>query len=70
MVSHKSSRTGLPIRMQGAALDYLGGGTWRLWLHTNDHVYGTYLKLYSNGRITRVTVRDGYDDEEMIKPEE
>lgn len=56
--------------MQGAALDFLGGGSWRLWLHTSDHVYGSYLLMQSNGKITRVTVRDGYEDKVLIRPGE
>jgi hypothetical protein len=34
-----------------SALDYLGGGTWRLWLQTPDYVHGTFLTLYSDGRV-------------------
>lgn len=51
-------RIGLPIRIQGA-LDYLGGGRWRLWLHTRDYVLGTYLELYGDGKVVRVTEREG-----------
>ncbi len=56
------SRTGLPTRIQGA-LDRLEGGVWRLWLHTPDFVHGTYLKLYSNGMIERITTRVDEGDE-------
>jgi hypothetical protein len=55
-------RVALPLRIQGA-LDYMGGGTWRLWLHTPDYIHGTYLTLYSNGKVTRTTVRADEGDE-------
>jgi hypothetical protein len=67
----ETSRVALPNRTQGAALDFMGGGVWRMWLHTPDHVHGTYLVLRSDGSITRVTVRqDEGDDEVLIKPAE
>lgn len=53
------ARTALPNRIQGA-LDRMSGGVWRLWLHTPDFIHGTYLKLYSNGMIERITT---YEDE-------
>lgn len=48
------------------ALDDLGGGGWRLWLSTTDFIHGTYLRLFSDGRVTRVTVRGDEGDEEFI----
>lgn len=58
-------RTALPPRIQGA-LDYMGAGKWRLWLHTPDFIHGTYLDLYSNGKITRTTVRQDEGDEVVV----
>lgn len=55
-------RVALTPRIQGA-LDYMGGGRWRLWLHTPDFIHGTYLDMQSNGRIDRVTVRQDEGDE-------
>ncbi len=62
------NRVALPTRIQGA-LDYKGSGVWHLWLHTADFVHGTFLRMYSDGRVDRVTVRFGEGDEEVnIKP--
>jgi hypothetical protein len=36
---------------------------WRLWLSTNDFIYGTYLELFDDGRILRVTARQDEGDE-------
>jgi hypothetical protein len=58
-------RVALPQRQQGA-LDYMGGGVWRLWLHTPDFVHGTFLTLYSNGKVTRTTVRADEGDEVVV----
>lgn len=63
------SRTALPPRTTNSALDYLGGGVWRLWLHTPDFVHGTYLKLYSCGKIIRVVSREDEGDEEFVVKE-
>ena len=44
-------------------------GHYRLWLHTNDRVLGTYLALWDNGKIERITVRDNEGDQiDLIKP--
>jgi hypothetical protein len=46
-------------------------GYYKLWLHTSDRLLGTYLKLYDNGKIERVTVRADQGDEIVtIKPED
>jgi hypothetical protein len=58
-------RVALPTRIQGA-IDYMGGSTWRLWLHTHDFVHGTYLTLFGDGRITRTTVREDEGDEVVV----
>jgi hypothetical protein len=64
------SRIALPTRIQGA-LEYAGGGTWKLWLHTNDFHLGTFLLLRSDGSVYRTTLRaDEGDDEVLIKPKE
>lgn len=62
------SRISLPTRIQGA-LDYQGGGVWHLWLHTSDFVHGTFLKMYSDGCVQRITVRaDEGDEVVLVKP--
>jgi len=46
-------------------------GYYKLWLHTSDRLLGTFLKLYDNGKIERVTVRSDCGDEiVLIKPED
>lgn len=46
-------------------------GAWKLWIHTNDYVLGTYLLLHDSGKIERVTVRaDEGDEVVLIKPED
>lgn len=59
------SRVALPTRIQGA-LEYIGDGYYKLWLHTIDYVHGTFLVLYPNGTITRITVRDEEGDECVV----
>ena len=42
---------------------------WRLWLATNDFVFGTYLELFDDGRILRCTTRKDEGDEFMwVRP--
>ena len=63
-------RVGLP-RLTGIsnAVDYMGGGVWRLWLHTPDYVHGTYMLLYSDGMATRVTeTKDEAPYELLVRP--
>jgi len=45
-------------------LSYEGGGVWLLWIHHDRLMqHGTYLKLYSDGAIERITVSlDGTED--------
>lgn len=44
-------------------------GYWIIWLATSDYIYGTFLRLYDDGRIERITVRnDEPDDVMLIKP--
>lgn len=75
-------RTAIPQRLQGAAIDRVQVDVsaldykpciynyWRVWLHTIDHINGTYLELHDDGSIIRVTTRDGYDDRVEIKPKD
>lgn len=43
--------------------------SWRLWIATADFVFGTYLELHDNGRITNTTVRrDEGDDTFEVRP--
>jgi hypothetical protein len=43
---------------------------WRIWIHTNDFIHGTSMRLYDDGTIERVTVRAGRadDDIQLVKP--
>jgi hypothetical protein len=59
-------RVALPSRLQGSAIDQLPDGVWRIWLHTNDHVHGSYLLLYPSGKVERITVRDVNDVENVM----
>lgn len=44
-------------------------GCWWLWIATSDFIFGTYLCVYDDGRIERVTVReDEGDDIITIRP--
>jgi len=47
-------------------------GYWIIWLHTKDYIHGTYLKLYNNGKIERITIRvdEECDDVALVKPED
>ena len=43
--------------------------SWRLWTATADFKYGTYLKLFDDGRVLRCTTRHDEGDEYMwIRP--
>lgn len=53
-VSHRS-RTKITNRLQNAAIDYMPDGSWRLWLHTVDWLYGTTLHMYPDGKVVRCT---------------
>jgi hypothetical protein len=64
-------RIALPLRMQGHCLEFLGGGRWRLWMHTQDQQLGTSLELHSDGKAYRVTSRaDEGDEIVLIKPKD
>jgi hypothetical protein len=44
-------------------------GHYRIWIHTSDRVFGTYLALWDDGKIERITVRKGEGDQiDLIKP--
>jgi hypothetical protein len=65
-------RVGIPNRLQGGALDFIpNNSSWRLWLHTNDWIHGTYVEMFPDGSANRVTIRaDEGDDVVPIKPKE
>lgn len=56
------ARIAVPTRISGA-IDFMPDYTWQLWLATPDFIHGTYLKMYLDGRIERVTVRQDEGDE-------
>lgn len=44
-------------------------GSWILWLSTRDYTFGTYLQVYDDGHIERITLREDEGDEFMsIRP--
>lgn len=44
-------------------------GVWWMWLATKDYIYGTYLLVYDDGHIERVTIReDEGDDIITVRP--
>lgn len=53
---------GMPIGSRAMQLIRLPNG-WRLWLATKDFVYGTYIELFSDGRIMHMTTRCNEGDE-------
>lgn len=57
------SRIAIPRQAVNGALDRLPNGVWRLWLHTPNFVHGTYLLLYPNGSVDKVTTRDEEGDD-------
>lgn len=62
-------RIALPTRIQGALEFVPHMGCWRLWLHTSDFIYGTYLELNADGSCDRITERvDEGPDIAVIKP--
>lgn len=75
-------RTSIPTRLQGAAIDRVTAQVvhsdysadiikyWRVWLHTVDHINGTFLELHDDGSIVRVTTRDCFDERVEIKPKD
>lgn len=81
-MNNESSRIGLPRHIQGAldyvpVQDRFGStrvltgfsdpqGHYRLWLHTKDFVLGTFLELWPNGEVIRVTVREDQGDERVL----
>ena len=40
--------------------------SWILWLDTKDFAHGTYLQMYDNGCVQRVTVREDEGDEIIV----
>ncbi len=47
-------------------------GYWDIWLNTNDFIHGTFLRLYDNGKIERITIRVERPDDDvvLVKPED
>jgi hypothetical protein len=60
-----------PIMVDGFPWTRAHAGHWKIWIHTNNFILGTYLVLYDTGKIERVTVRDDEMDQVvLIKPED
>lgn len=64
-----NDRIAIPNRLQSGCIERDHRmNTWRVWLHTNDFIHGTFLCLYADGKVTRVTIREGEgDDEHLIR---
>lgn len=59
---------GLPPRTHLLRIDR-GDDHWRLWVHSADFVYGTYMALMDDGSMWQVTVRrDEGDDWVCVRP--
>lgn len=64
MAGPQGKRIAFPPRLQGGAADYDEvNKCWRIWLHTNDYIHGTYLELNWDGKATRVVTRVDEGDE-------
>jgi len=70
-MSIRVTRVGLPNKITVSAIDRDSTNSlWRLWLHTNDFVHGTFVALHDDGTVERITTRegDGTEDVALIKP--
>lgn len=44
---------------------------WKAWIGTSDFIHGTFMRLYDNGKVECVTIREGEGDEVLlIRPED
>jgi hypothetical protein len=64
LVDH--SVVGVPLGARLRQINRLLSG-WRLWTDTNDFVYGSYLELHDDGRITHTTLREDEGPEEFLR---
>jgi hypothetical protein len=56
---------GMPLGSRCKRIERLIDG-WRVWLNTNDYVFGTWLELYDDGSIVSVTTRVDEGDESFV----
>jgi hypothetical protein len=57
------------LSYQGKRISFYEEGSWCLWINTHDYQSGTYLKLYDDGMIERVTLfADGCEEVQLVKP--
>jgi hypothetical protein len=56
----------VPMRRDPVRYDRSNPAYYRLWLHTSDFVLGTFLELWPNGWVIRVTVREDQGDERVL----
>ena len=53
---------GMPIGARALRLVRLIDG-WRLWIHSSDYVYGTYMDMHDDGSVWNITTRADEGDE-------
>lgn len=58
-------RVAIPPKKQLRLIEW-HKGAWRIWTDTIDFKYGTFIKLYADGRVERVTIRVGQADDILI----
>jgi hypothetical protein len=59
---------GMPLGSRCKRIERLQDG-WRIWLATQDYIYGTFLTLFDGGEIQRTTTRqDEGDDVFVVRP--
>ena len=65
-------RIGLPPNLRILYIERWEEGYWRIPIHVDKTgQLGTFIHLYNNGKIERVTIRDDQGDEVvLIKPKD
>ena len=59
---------GMPLGARCHRITRLPRG-WRVWIATNDFVYGTFLELFDDGRVLHCTTRpDEGEDVYWVRP--
>lgn len=67
-IPHEHCTIGMPPGTRCHRIERVLEG-WRVWIATNDCVYGTWLELYPSGRVFRhVARKDEGDETFMVRP--
>lgn len=65
-----SQRATIPVALQPGTtvlrIERAPNHSWMLWLNTRDYIHGTFLQLYDDGMIERVTVRNDEGDSILL----